>query len=102
MEPRRSLKWIGDSLGISGGTIRWPAGQFGPHIWHGGCFDSWVLGRCMSFRPFTSESYCESDRLAAWRDALGGARLHPTAAAIFHTTGVPPSPPHPPRAAYPN
>src|SRR5260370_15824913 len=92
MEPRRSLKWIGDSLGISGGTIRWPAGQFGPHIWHGGCFDSCVWGRCMSFRPFTSESYCENDRLEAWPDVLTAVSLKPSAGPRLSSGHRPPSP----------
>ena len=29
--------------------------------------------RCMSFRPFTSESYAEPDRPEAWRDPAAGA-----------------------------
>ncbi|MET0877141.1 MAG: acetamidase/formamidase family protein [Tardiphaga sp.] len=35
----------------------------------------------MSFRPFTSESYSESDRPEAWRDVLRAVGLRPAAAA---------------------
>ena len=38
----------------------------------------------MSFRPFTSESYSEDDRLEAWRDVLGAVGLQPSAAASVH------------------
>src|ERR1700677_1122028 len=57
----------------------------GPGLWHGGCFDSYARGRCMSFRPFTSESYSESDRLEAWRDVLSAVGLPPSAGAAVHT-----------------
>jgi acetamidase/formamidase/AraC-like DNA-binding protein len=40
--------------------------------------------RCMSLRPFTSESYSEGDRPEAWRDVLGSVGLQPTAAATTH------------------
>jgi acetamidase/formamidase/AraC-like DNA-binding protein len=39
----------------------------------------------MSFRPFTSESYSEDDRLEAWRDVLGAVGLQPSAASTVHT-----------------
>jgi acetamidase/formamidase/AraC-like DNA-binding protein len=39
----------------------------------------------MSFRPFTSESYSEGDRLEAWRDVLGAVGLQPSAASTVHT-----------------
>jgi AraC-like DNA-binding protein len=55
------------------------------HFWHGGCFDSHVWGRCMSFRPFTSESYSENDRLEAWRDVLRAVGLQPSAGSAVHT-----------------
>lgn len=41
-------------------------------------------GRCMSLRPFTSESYSEGDRPEAWRDVLVSVGLQPTAAATTH------------------
>ena len=44
-----------------------------------------VWGRNMSFRPFTSESYSEDDRLEAWRDVLGAVGLQPSAASTVHT-----------------
>src|SRR6202022_3707851 len=65
---------------ISGGCIWWHVGQPAPRFWHGGCFDSRVWGRFMSFRPFTSESYSEDDRLEAWRDVLSAVGLQPSAA----------------------
>src|SRR5690242_4765470 len=34
----------------------------------------------MSFRPFTSESYAQRDRLDAWRDVLGAVGLEPGSA----------------------
>jgi acetamidase/formamidase/AraC-like DNA-binding protein len=39
----------------------------------------------MGFRPFTSESYSEDDRLEAWRDVLGAVGLQPSVASIVHT-----------------
>jgi acetamidase/formamidase/AraC-like DNA-binding protein len=39
----------------------------------------------MSFRPFTSESYSEDDRLEAWRDVLSAIGLQPSAASAVHT-----------------
>ncbi|MDB5656234.1 MAG: AraC family transcriptional regulator [Tardiphaga sp.] len=36
----------------------------------------------MSFRPFTSESYSESDRPEAWRDVLRAVGLQPSAATL--------------------
>jgi acetamidase/formamidase/AraC-like DNA-binding protein len=39
----------------------------------------------MSFRPFTSESYSESDRLEAWRDVLSAVGLAPSAGSAVHT-----------------
>ena len=39
----------------------------------------------MSFRPFTSESYSEDDRLEAWRDVLGAVGLQPSAASTGQT-----------------
>jgi acetamidase/formamidase/AraC-like DNA-binding protein len=39
----------------------------------------------MSFRPFTSESYSEHDRLEAWRDVLGAVGLQPSAAQSVQT-----------------
>jgi acetamidase/formamidase/AraC-like DNA-binding protein len=39
----------------------------------------------MSFRPFTSESYSEDDRLEAWRDVLRAVGLQPSAGAAVHT-----------------
>jgi acetamidase/formamidase/AraC-like DNA-binding protein len=39
----------------------------------------------MSFRPFTSESYSESDRLEAWRDVLSAVGLQPSAGSTVHT-----------------
>jgi acetamidase/formamidase/AraC-like DNA-binding protein len=41
-------------------------------------------GRCMSLRPFTSESYSEDDRPEAWRDVLGSVGLQPTVATATH------------------
>jgi AraC-like DNA-binding protein len=38
----------------------------------------------MSFRPFTSESYSEDDRLEAWRDVLSAVGLQPSAASTVH------------------
>jgi acetamidase/formamidase/AraC-like DNA-binding protein len=38
----------------------------------------------MSFRPFTSESYSEADRLEAWRDVLGAVGLQPSPASVVH------------------
>src|ERR1700730_2995008 len=65
---------------ISGGCIWWRVGQPAPRFWHGGCFDSRVWGQSMSFRPFTSESYSEDDRLEAWRDVLRAVGLQISAA----------------------
>src|SRR6202022_94366 len=70
---------------VSGGCIWWRAGQPAPRFWHGGCFDSRVWGRFMSFRPFTSESYSEDDGLEAWRDVLSAVGLQPSAATTSHT-----------------
>src|SRR5260370_29312548 len=86
MEPRHAKpgQRIADFRTISG-HIWWPAGRPGPRLWHGGCFDSGVWGRCMSFRPFTSESYSENDRLEAWRDVLSAVGLKPSAASHLHT-----------------
>src|SRR5258708_10774700 len=86
MEPRhaKQCQRIADSRTISG-HIWWPAGRPGPRFWHGGCFDSRVWGRCMSFRPFTSESYSENDRLEAWRDVLSALGLRPSAASSLPT-----------------
>jgi acetamidase/formamidase/AraC-like DNA-binding protein len=39
----------------------------------------------MSFRPFTSESYSENDRLEAWRDVLRAVGLQPSAGSAVHT-----------------
>jgi acetamidase/formamidase/AraC-like DNA-binding protein len=39
----------------------------------------------MSFRPFTSESYSEGDRLEAWRDVLSAVGLQPAAGSAVHT-----------------
>ncbi len=39
----------------------------------------------MSFRPFTSESYSEHDRLEAWRDVLSAVGLEPSAGSAVHT-----------------
>jgi acetamidase/formamidase/AraC-like DNA-binding protein len=39
----------------------------------------------MSFRPFTSESYSEGDRLEAWRDVLSAVGLQPSAGSTVHT-----------------
>src|SRR5665647_1524259 len=64
--------------GISGSCILWPPRQDVSRSWHGGCFDFPVWGRSMSFRPFTSESYCEGDRLEAWRDVLAAVGLQPS------------------------
>lgn len=41
-------------------------------------------GRCMSLRPFTSESYSEGDRPEAWRDVLASVGLQPTAVTATH------------------
>jgi acetamidase/formamidase/AraC-like DNA-binding protein len=38
----------------------------------------------MSFRPFTSESYSEGDRLEAWRDVLSAVGLQPSAGSTVH------------------
>jgi acetamidase/formamidase/AraC-like DNA-binding protein len=40
--------------------------------------------RCMSLRPFSSESYSEGERPEAWRDVLKSVGLQPTAAASTH------------------
>jgi acetamidase/formamidase/AraC-like DNA-binding protein len=45
--------------------------------------DAW--GRSMSFRPFTSESYSEHDRLEAWRDVLSAVGLQPSPGSTAHT-----------------
>ena len=39
----------------------------------------------MGFRPFTSESYAEHDRLDAWRDVLSTAGLHPLSNPTFYS-----------------
>jgi acetamidase/formamidase/AraC-like DNA-binding protein len=39
----------------------------------------------MSYRPFTSESYSEDDRLEAWRDVLGAVGLQLSAGSAVHT-----------------
>jgi len=39
----------------------------------------------MSFRPFTSESYSENDRLEAWRDVLRAVGLQPSAGSTVQT-----------------
>src|SRR3954468_21152290 len=41
-------------------------------------------GRCMSLRPYTSESYSESDRPEAWRDVLQSLGLQPAIATATH------------------
>ena len=38
----------------------------------------------MGFRPFTSESYAEHDRLDAWRDVLSTAGLQPLSNPTFY------------------
>jgi acetamidase/formamidase/AraC-like DNA-binding protein len=38
----------------------------------------------MSFRPFTSESYSEDDRLEAWRDVLAAVGLQPSGVSTVH------------------
>ncbi|WP_407156234.1 acetamidase/formamidase family protein [Bradyrhizobium sp. STM 3557] len=38
----------------------------------------------MSFRPFTSESYTQDDRPAAWRDVLSAIGLQPTSGSAVH------------------
>src|SRR5260221_4874860 len=76
---------VAGASGISGSYIWWPPRQFAPRFWHGGCFDSYVWGRSMSFRPFTSESYSEGDRLEAWRDVLSAVGLQPSAGSAIHT-----------------
>src|ERR1700737_4798708 len=87
MEPinRRAYPGVADLQGISGSCIWWPPGRRMPRFWHGGCFDLPVWGRSMSFRPFTSESYSEDDRLEAWRDVLSAVGLQPSAASAVHT-----------------
>src|SRR6266849_7057296 len=55
-----------------------------PFVWHGGCFGCPVLGRPMSFRPFTSESYARDDRPEAWRDVLGAVGLQPASSNVFY------------------
>src|SRR3982074_2864925 len=74
-----------DPPGMSRSCIRWPAGRRAPRFWHGGCFDSCVWDRYMSFRPFTSESYSEDARPEAWRDVLGAVGLQPAAGSTVHT-----------------
>src|SRR6202049_1494897 len=76
---------VADPIGISAGCIRWPPGRPAARFWHGGCFDSPVWGRCMSFRPFTSESYSEDARTEAWRDVLSAVGLQPSAGSALHT-----------------
>ncbi len=44
-----------------------------------------VLGVDMSFRPFTSESYSENDRLEAWRDVLRAVGLQPSTGSLVQT-----------------
>ncbi len=39
----------------------------------------------MNFRPFTSESYSENDRLEAWRDVLAAVGLQPSAGSTVQT-----------------
>ena len=51
-----------------------------PQLWHSSCLDGLDWGPSMSFRPFTSESYSESDRPEAWRDVLRAVGLQPSAA----------------------
>src|ERR1700694_2924547 len=87
MEPinRRAYPGVADAPGISGSCIWWPPGRRAPRVWHGGCFDSPVWGRSMSFRPFTSESYSEGDRLGAWRDVVSAVGLQPSAGSTVHT-----------------
>ena len=52
-------------------------------LWHAGCLQP-VLGRRMSFRPFTSESYAQHDRPEAWRDVLSAVGLKPAHANSFY------------------
>src|SRR5260370_18628118 len=87
MEPadRRAYPGVAGPLRVSGSCIWWPPGRLGPRFWHGGCFDSPVWGRSMSFGPFRSESYSEDDRLEAWRDVLSAVGLQPSAASTVHT-----------------
>src|SRR6202048_471451 len=84
-QSRQRTPGVADPLKIPGGCILWPPDRPGPRLWHGGCFDSCVWGRSMSFRPFTSESYSEDDRLEAWRDVLSAVGLRPSAASAVHT-----------------
>jgi acetamidase/formamidase/AraC-like DNA-binding protein len=42
------------------------------------------VGRPMSFRPFTSESYAHDDRPEAWRDVLSTVGLQPASTSAFH------------------
>src|SRR5260370_22029836 len=87
MEPadRRAYPGVAGPLRVAGSRSWWRAGGLGARFWHGGCFDSRVWGRSMSFRPFTSESYSEDDRLEAWRDVLSAVGLQPSAASTVHT-----------------
>ena len=87
MEPaeRGAGSQVVDLTGISGSCIRWPPRQDVRRFWHGGCFDFPVWGRSMSFRPFTSESYSEGDRLEAWRDVLSAVGLQPSAGSAVNT-----------------
>src|ERR1700676_4349005 len=84
---------VAGPIGISAGSIRWPPGRPAARFWHGGCFDSPVWGRCMSFRPFTSESYSEDARPEAWRDVLSAVGLQPSAGSGPHTGHATASPP---------
>src|ERR1700676_4221287 len=76
---------VAGPIGISAGSIRWPPGRPAARFWHGGCFDSPVWGRCMSFRLFTSESYSEDARPEAWRDVLSAVGLQPSAGSALHS-----------------
>src|ERR1700733_9236325 len=91
MEPDSPKRSPGVADPLPRGCIWWSRGRRAPRLWHGGCFESPVWGRCMSFRPFTSESYSEDDRLEAWRDVLSAVGLQPSAGAAVHTGHAPAS-----------
>src|ERR1700681_3607244 len=82
---RMECPQVVDPSEMSRSCIRWPTGRRAPRIWHGGCFKSPVWDQSMSFRPFTSESYSEGDRLEAWRAVLSAVGLQPAAGSPVHT-----------------
>src|SRR6266851_10261107 len=78
---RRSFQLLAKNVNIAFAP---PSRRTVSLVWHGGCFACPVLGRPMSFRPFTSESYAQDERPEAWRDVLNAVGLQPASGSSFY------------------